>query len=138
MAIATLANPAMEAQGELDVAGFEVVEEPNNGRRRPGAVPLAALGGMSHTCYDCRMTEVASRELRNATRSLLDRVEAGERLTITVDGRPVAVLAPVGRRPRWVSKGEFIPTVLENQADAGLAVDLRELAGDTTDDLPLS
>jgi prevent-host-death family protein len=84
------------------------------------------------------MTEVASRELRNATRSLLDRVEAGERLTITVDGRPVAILAPVGRRPRWLAKSEFVPMVLENQADASLAADLRELAGDTTDDLPLS
>lgn len=84
------------------------------------------------------MTEVASRELRNATRSLLDRVEAGERLTITVDGRPVAVLAPVGRRPRWMAKREFVPMVLENQADARLAADLHELAGDTTDDLPLS
>lgn len=92
---------------------------------------------MSHTCYSCRMTEVASRELRNSTRSLLDRVEAGERVTITVDGRPVAVLAPVGRRPRWVSKRELLATVLANQADAGLAADLRELAGDTTDDLPL-
>lgn len=84
------------------------------------------------------MTEVASRDLRNATRSLLDRVEAGERLTITIDGRPVAVLAPVGRRPRWVAKSEFVPMLLENQADAGLAADLHELASDTTDDLSLS
>lgn len=84
------------------------------------------------------MAEVASRDLRNATRSLLDRVEAGERLTITVDGRPVAVLAPVGRRPRWLAKGEFVPIVVDNQADAGLAADLQELASDTTDDLPLS
>jgi len=93
---------------------------------------------MSHSCYDCRMAEVASRELRNATRSLLDRVRAGERLTITVDGRPVAVLAPVGCRPRWVVKSEFVRMVHENQADAGLTADLHELAGDTTDDLPLS
>lgn len=83
------------------------------------------------------MSEVASRELRNSTRSLLDRVAAGERLTITVDGRPVAVLAPVGRRPRWLARNEFLPTVLPNQADAGLAADLKALAGDTTDDLPL-
>jgi len=84
------------------------------------------------------MMEVASRELRNSTRSLLDRVEAGERLTITVDGRPVAVLAPVGRRPRWVSKTEFVPMVVANQADAGLTADLQELAAETTDDLPVS
>lgn len=84
------------------------------------------------------MADVASRELRNATRSLLDRVEAGERLTITVEGRPVAVLAPVGRRPRWLTKHEFLPLVVHSQADAGLTADLRELASDTTDDLPLS
>jgi len=84
------------------------------------------------------MAEVASRELRNSTRSLLDRVEAGEHLTITVDGRPVAVLVPVGRRRRWLSKREFTPIVLANQADAGLTLDLGELAAGTTDDLPLS
>jgi prevent-host-death family protein len=65
-------------------------------------------------------------------------VEAGERLTITVDGRPVAVLTPVGRRPRWVSKGEFTSLILTSQADPALAKDLGQLAPGTTDDLPLS
>lgn len=83
------------------------------------------------------MTEVASRELRNATRSLLDRVEAGEEITITVDGRPAAILSPVGRRPRWLSRGEFVTSVLSHQSDAGLAKDLDELAGEMTDELPL-
>lgn len=83
------------------------------------------------------MADVASRELRNSTRSLLDRVEAGETLTITVDGRPTAVLAPVGRRRRWVPRSEFVSTVLTHQADAGLADDLDELAGEMTDELPL-
>lgn len=84
------------------------------------------------------MPDVASRELRNSTRSLLDRVESGETLTITVDGRPTAVLAPIGRRPRWIPRTEFASTVLTHQADAGLADDLDELAGEMTDDLPLS
>ncbi len=83
------------------------------------------------------MSEVASRELRNATRSLLDRVAAGETLTITVDGRPTAVLAPLGRRPRWVARVEFARTVLDRQADPGLASDLQELAGEMTDELGL-
>ena len=81
------------------------------------------------------MGEVASRELRNATRSLLDRVEGGEEVTITVDGRAVAVLAPIGRRPRWVSKSELVRLAGSHQADPGLTDDLREIAGDTTDDL---
>lgn len=83
------------------------------------------------------MSEVASRELRNATRGLLDRVGSGETLTITVDGRPVAVLAPVGRRPRWMGRAAFAEAVLAHQADAGLADDLAELAGEMTDEQPL-
>jgi prevent-host-death family protein len=80
------------------------------------------------------MGEIASRELRNDTRGLLRRVEAGEDVIITVDGRPVAVLRPVGQRPRWVSRGEFAGRVLR-QADAALAGELRSLAPDSTDDL---
>jgi prevent-host-death family protein len=82
-------------------------------------------------------SEVASRELRNRTRSLLDRVEAGESLTITVDGRPIALLGPLGRRPRWMPRGTFASTVLTAQADAGLATDLADLAHELTDDMPL-
>lgn len=83
------------------------------------------------------MSEVASRELRNNTRALLDRVEAGEAVTITVDGRPVAVLQPVGRRPRWLAREEFVRRIGSRQADPALAGELAELAPDTTDDVPL-
>ena len=83
------------------------------------------------------MPEIASRELRNNTRALLDRVEAGETVTITVDGRPVALLGPVSRRPRWLSRDEFVRRVLPRQADAALAGELRTLAPDTTDDVTL-
>jgi prevent-host-death family protein len=83
------------------------------------------------------MADVASRELRNSTRSLLNRVEAGETITITVDGRPTAMLAPIRRRPRWVSRGEFTSSVVARQADPGLARDLDELAGEMTDERPL-
>ncbi len=86
-------------------------------------------------CYNWSMAEVASRELRNDTRGLLRRVEAGEDVVITVDGRRVAVLRPIGSRPRWVSRGEFVHRFSGRQADAALAEDLRELAPDTTDDL---
>jgi prevent-host-death family protein len=83
------------------------------------------------------MASVASRQLRNNTRALLDRIEAGEAVTITVDGRPVAVLQPIDRRGRWLSREEFVRTVLPYHADASLAAELRELAPDTTQDLPL-
>jgi prevent-host-death family protein len=82
------------------------------------------------------MTEVASRELRNHTRRLLERVEAGEEVTITVDGRPVAVLRAVGSRRRWLPRSEVATLLREAQADAGLRAVLHELAPDTTDELP--
>jgi prevent-host-death family protein len=80
------------------------------------------------------MGEVASRELRNDTRGLLRRVEAGENVVITVDGRAVAVLRPIGHRPRWVSGPEFARRILR-QADPALAGELRSLTPETTDDL---
>ncbi len=87
-------------------------------------------------CYSRGMAEVASRELRNRSRAVLDRVAAGETVVITVDGRPVARLEPVGRRPRWMPRDEFIGEVLAHQADAGLTGDLEALGDETTDDLP--
>jgi prevent-host-death family protein len=80
------------------------------------------------------MTEVASRELRNQTRALLDRVHAGEQITITVDGKPVARLVPAASRQRWMPRAVFAARVLGAQADPGLAAELRSLAPDTTDD----
>lgn len=82
------------------------------------------------------MSEVASRELRNQTRALLDLVARGERITITVQGRPVAELAPIPDRPRWMGRDRFAHQVLSHQADPGLVDDLSQLSGETTDDLP--
>lgn len=84
------------------------------------------------------MTEIASRELRNRTRALLDRVDAGESITITVDGRPVATLEPVARRRRWLDRARFVETIGTHQADAALADDLAALSDETTDDLPFA
>ena len=88
-------------------------------------------------CYGRRMVEVASRELRNRTRALLDRVAAGEQITITVDGRPVARLVPPEPRPRWMERKVFASRILGHQADPGLATDLADLTPGTTADLPL-
>jgi prevent-host-death family protein len=83
------------------------------------------------------MTEVASRELRNDTASLLRRVESGEEITITVRGRPVAVLRPIREgRPRWLARDEFLSRLHGAQTDAGLDRELRELNPETTDDMP--
>jgi prevent-host-death family protein len=41
--------------------------------------------------------EVSIRELRNHGGDVVDRVAAGEHLTVTRSGKPVAELRPVGR-----------------------------------------
>lgn len=43
------------------------------------------------------MREVTVRELRNMGGKVLQRVARGERLIVTMDGRPVAELRPVAR-----------------------------------------
>jgi len=40
-------------------------------------------------------TTIPQRELRNNISAVLRRAEAGERIVVTVDGRPVAELGPV-------------------------------------------
>lgn len=82
------------------------------------------------------MTEIAARELRNRTAAVLRRVEAGEQVTITSRGRPVAELAPIrAARRRPISRAELTRRLGHTQADPGLREDLAVLAGDTTDDL---
>ena len=41
------------------------------------------------------MAIIPQRELRNNVSEVLRRAEAGERIVVTVDGRPVAELGPV-------------------------------------------
>jgi prevent-host-death family protein len=45
------------------------------------------------------MGAVTIRELRNRGGAVIDRVAAGETLTVTRDGEPVAELRPLPRRP---------------------------------------
>lgn len=52
------------------------------------------------------MTEVSIRDLRNHGGEVIDRVQAGERVTITRDGRPVAELRPIG--PPALSAAELL------------------------------
>jgi prevent-host-death family protein len=52
------------------------------------------------------MDTVTIRELRNNGGEVVDRVAAGERLTVTRDGRPVAELRPL--RSRGISSAELV------------------------------
>lgn len=81
------------------------------------------------------MTSVASRDLRNHTAQVLRQVADGTRVTVTVNGKPVAEIGPVrALRPPFFAKADLL-TLIDHQADAGLSGELDALAGDTTDDL---
>jgi prevent-host-death family protein len=77
--------------------------------------------------------DVSVRELRNRTAEVLRRVEAGERLRITVDRRPVAELAPLPGRTSWVPKQRAVEAL--TQTDAGLREALAEALTDCVDEL---
>lgn len=82
------------------------------------------------------MTSVASRDLRNHTAEVLRQVSDGTRITITVNGKPVAEISPIrALRPQFFTKADLLTLIIDHQSDPGLSRDLDELAGDTTDDL---
>ncbi len=61
------------------------------------------------------MATVSVRDLRNKGGEVLSRVESGERITVTRDGRPVAELVPISRRPiptsRLLARWRRLPAV---------------------------
>lgn len=71
------------------------------------------------------MGEVSIRDLRNHGGEVIDRVERGERLTVTRDGRQVAELRPLGPLPvradvlieRWARLPRFDPDGLRQDLD---------------------
>ena len=83
------------------------------------------------------MTDVPARDLRNDVSAVLRRVEQGERLRVTVSGRPVAELLPLPARPRSMTWNAFFRDGGRWRADPGLTRDLADLLPDTTDDLPI-
>ncbi len=85
-------------------------------------------------CYNRAMGGTISvRDLRNTVSEVLRRVEGGERLTVTVDRRPVAEIVPLRRR-RTVPAAEALAIASRHAADSGLLRDIRGLLPDTTDD----
>lgn len=132
--------PRSPGIGTSTSSSFELPERPRpSSIGSPEAEPalIERVASASHGCYTCGMTEVASRELRNDTRGLLERVARGEEIVITISGQPVAMLTGLRSRPRWVSREDFVARVEGARADPELARDLAELLPDTTDDIPL-
>jgi prevent-host-death family protein len=83
------------------------------------------------------MADIPVRELRNNVSQVLHRVEAGERLRVTVSGRPVAALVPLSDLPQDLPWEQFLHGLTGVRADPALADELRLLAPDLTDELPL-
>lgn len=79
-------------------------------------------------------SSVSVRELRNTVSEVLRRVEAGERVTVTVDRRPVAELVPLRRR-KVVPVVEALRVVSRYPTDRRLLGQLRDVLPDTTDDV---
>lgn len=78
---------------------------------------------------------VGVRDLRNDTSRVLDAVRAGERVTLTVHGDPVADIVPHGQRNRWLSGEALAKQLTQRSADPGLRADLDDLAGQTLADV---
>jgi prevent-host-death family protein len=70
---------------------------------------------------------IPQRELRNNVSEVLRRAEGGERLTITVDGRPVAELGPLTGPHRLAGPEQLRRILAENPVDPEWAEDLEQL-----------
>ena len=82
------------------------------------------------------MRTIAERELRADLTRALQQVQAGERLRITVDGRPVADLIPVEGSPQiWVHWDEIEQIRANAALDPQFAADVRGVIGATVDEL---
>lgn len=79
--------------------------------------------------------QVSVRELRNRTAAVVAAVQAGESVTLTSNGEPVADIVPHGRRARWLPGPWLAEQLDERQADAALGTELDRLVGQTIDEL---
>ncbi len=90
------------------------------------------------------LTRAADAEGRSEARLIREGIDAvtarhrtGETATVLVGGDRMEIdeASDQGtRRPRWVSRDEFVRSILPFQADPGLRTELVELSPDTTDD----
>ncbi len=78
---------------------------------------------------------IGVRDLRNRTAQIIDAVQAGERVTLTVHGEAIADIVPHGRRSRWLPGGALRDQLTGRAADAGLTRDLDALSGQTLEQL---
>jgi prevent-host-death family protein len=83
----------------------------------------------------CRTMQIGVRDLRNRTAQIIDAVRAGERVTLSVNGEPVADIVPHGRRAPWLSGTHLREQLQTRAADSGLRGELEQIVGQTVDEL---
>ena len=73
------------------------------------------------------MATIPQRELRNNVSEILRRAERGERITVTVSGRPVAELGPVTGAGRSLTWDRFAEIVRETPVNESWREDLERM-----------
>jgi prevent-host-death family protein len=78
---------------------------------------------------------IGVRDLRNRTTQVVDAVKAGELVTLTVHGEPVADIVPHAHRVRWLSGVGLREQLQDRAADPALQRELDTLVGETIDNV---
>ncbi|CCI52723.1 conserved hypothetical protein [Nostocoides jenkinsii Ben 74] len=82
------------------------------------------------------MTTVASRDLRNHTAEVLRQVAEGTDVTVTVHGRPVALITrPTSAKPTFLTPAMVVGPGHEGGVDGRLRADLAWIKDGSTDEL---
>ena len=79
--------------------------------------------------------EIGVRDLRNRTSAVIDAVKAGQRVTLTVHGEPVADIVPHERRTKWLQGNSLRDELRHRSADSALQSTLDDLVGSTLDEI---
>jgi antitoxin (DNA-binding transcriptional repressor) of toxin-antitoxin stability system len=77
--------------------------------------------------------EVSIEELRANLDAILRRVDGGEQIAVTIDGRVVAELAPPPPQT-WVPKERYLPMLERRPVDPEFFAMLREVQGEDGDE----
>jgi len=80
--------------------------------------------------YSTPVVIITATEARAALPELLDRVQAGEEVTITRHGQPVAVVVrPDSLRTRRAGRAQALAESVKDALDAGRSVSLSSIQG---------
>jgi prevent-host-death family protein len=86
-------------------------------------------------CATLSHMDIGVRDLRNETSRVIAAVRAGERVTLTVHGEPIADIVPHEHRERWLSGPQLRHELATRSADPTLRGELDELTGQTLAEL---